>query len=444
MLRIGNAGGFWGDSPGAAAELLMQQPNLDYLTLDYLAELSLSIMAIQKEKDPKSGFARDFLEVLRSLKPAFDGGSKVKVITNAGGLNPKDCAIEAAKLGLGKKIAYVTGDDVWTFLHTAPASYPNLETRDPLTTVHADLVSANAYLGAGPIVEALARGADIVITGRVADVSLTVAPCLHHYGWSFSDFDKLAAATVAGHLLECGTQVTGGMSTGWLTMEKQGDIGFPFVEMEESGSFVITKPLYTGGKVSHETVMEQLLYEIGDPENFITPDVTVSLAHLSLKPNGVDRIRIEGAKGKAPTDSYKVSASYRDGYKTEAMLAIFGPHAHLKGKLCGKILLDRVWKAGYHIERSNVECLGNLDVVPGVLFEHGERDVLEVVLRIALASHQREALEYFSKQVASLVTCGPQGVTGYSAGRPKVRPIFGFWPCLIKKEFVDTHVEVVE
>lgn len=444
MLRIGNAGGFWGDRPGAAAELLMQQPNLDYITLDYLAELSLSIMAIQREKDQTGGFARDFLEELSSLKPAWEGGSKVKIITNAGGLNPEGCAREAAKLGLEKKIAYVTGDDVWTFLHTLPSSYPNLETSGSLTTVHADLATANAYLGAGPIVEALARGADIVITGRVADVSLTVAPCLHHYGWDFKDYDRLAAATVAGHLLECGTQVTGGMSTNWLALEKPGDIGFPFIEMEESGSFVITKPLYTGGKVTHETVMEQLLYEIGDPDNFITPDVTVSLAHLDLKPDGVDRIRIVGAKGKAPTDSYKVSASYRDGYKTEAMLTIFGPHAHLKGKLCGKILLDRVWKAGYHIERSNIECLGNLDVVPGVVFEPIERDVLEVVLRIALASHQREALEYFSRQVASLVTCGPQGVTGYSAGRPKVRPIFGFWPCLIKKEFVQPEVEIIE
>lgn len=447
MLRIGNAQGFWGDRPGAAAELAMHQPNLDYLTLDYLAELSLSIMAVQKEKDQNAGYARDFLDVITSLAPIWNGGSNVKIITNAGGLNPALCAKNAAllleKLNLSKKIAYVTGDDVWTFLHTNPTSYANLESGEPLTMIHPELATANAYLGAAPIVEALSRGADIVITGRVADVSLTVAPCIHHYGWDFHDYDRLASASVAGHLLECGTQVTGGMSTHWLQMDVQRDIGFPFVEMEEDGTFVITKSPYSGGKVSHETVMEQLLYEIGDPFNFLTPDVTVSYASLNLKPDGKDRIKISGAKGKAPTDTYKVSAAYRDGYKIEAMIAIFGPHASRKAKLCGKLLIDRVLRAGYHIERSQIECLGDLSVVPGVIFEPVERDVLEVVLRIALASHHKPALEAFAKEVASLVACGPQGVTGYSSGRPKVREIFGFWPCLIKKELVQPHVEII-
>lgn len=447
MLRIGNAQGFWGDRPGAAAELAMQEPALDYLTLDYLAELSMSIMAIQKEKDPSGGFARDFLDVLASLAPAWKDGSKLKIITNAGGLNPSGCAKESAevlkKLGIRKKIAYVAGDDVWRFLHTSPSSYPNLENGDSLTTIHPELATANAYLGAGPIVEALSKGADIVITGRAADVSLTVAPCIYHYKWDMADYRRLAAASIAGHLLECGTQVTGGMSTNWLSIERLSDIGFPFIEMEEDGSFAITKSPFTGGRVSHETVMEQLLYEIGDPDNFITPDVVVSYAALNLKPDGKDRVRISGAIGKPPTDSYKVSASYRDGYKIEAMLVIFGQHAHMKGKLCGKLLLDHVMKAGYHIERSNIECLGNLEVVPGVVFEPVERDVLEVVLRISLASHQKEALEYFAKEVASLVTSGPQGVTGYSSGRSKVRPVFGFWPCLIKKEFLQPKVEFV-
>ncbi len=444
MLRIGNAQGFWGDSPGAAAALAMQQPDLDYITLDYLAELSMSILAIQKEKDPKKGYAADFLDVLRSLVPVWNG---IKIITNAGGLNPAQCAKDAAlllgQLGIQKKIAYVTGDDVWQMLNGSPEQYHNLENNAPLTAVHPGLVTANAYLGARPIVEALARGADIVITGRVADVSLTVAPCAYHYKWDFTDYDKLASATVAGHLLECGTQVTGGMSTNWLLMEKLEEIGFPFVEMQEDGSFVITKPRLTGGRVSQETVKEQLLYEIGDPDCFLTPDVTVSLMSLKLQPDGEDRIRITGAKGRAPTDSYKVSASYRDGYKTEAMLLIFGQHARQKAKLCGKLLLGRVHRAGFHIERSNVECLGDLSAAPGVIFEPVERDLLEVVLRVALASHQKAALEYFAKEVASLVTAGPQGVTGYSAGRPKVRPLFGFWPCLIKKELVSPKVEFI-
>lgn len=440
MLRIGNAGGFWGDRPSAAIDLVNQQPNLDYLTLDYLAELSMSILAIQREKEPDKGYARDFLDVIAALAL-----KDVKIITNAGGLNPKGLAKEVSSLleslGVRKKVAYVTGDDVWRFLHTSPHSYPNMESGETMIGVHPDIVTANAYLGAAPIVEALSRGAEIVITGRVADVSLTVAPCIYHYKWDMHDYNRLAGATVAGHLIECGTQVTGGMSTNWLNIEGVMDIGFPYVEVEEDGSFVITKSPFAGGRVSHETVMEQLLYEVGDPNAFLTPDVTVSFAGLQLKQEGRDRVRVSGATGKAPTDSYKVSAAYREGYKMEALLTIFGKDAAQKAKLCGKILIDRVLKAGYHLERTHIEALGAHSVVPGVVSV--ESDNLEVVLRVAIASRQKEALEYFSNQIASLVTCGPQGVTGYSSGRPKPRQVFGFWPCLIKKVLVEPSVEFI-
>lgn len=429
MLRIGNTQGFWGDRPQASADMVRQQPDIDFLTLDYLAELSMSIMAIQREKEPAGGYAKDFLEVLASLVPAWKGGSQVKIVTNAGGLNPVQCARDAAallsRLQCKKKIAAVFGDDVFGKIASGPAT----------------LATANAYLGAQPIVKALTQGAEIVITGRVADVSLTVGPAVYHYNWKWDDYDRLAGASVAGHLIECGTQATGGMTTHWLKMEKKENIGFPFVEMKEDGTFVITKPKGTGGEVTEQTIKEQLLYEIGDPEAFLTPDVTVSFNSLKLYRDGKDRIGVQGAKGRAPTDSYKVSGSYRDGFKCEALLTLFGPQAALKGRLCGQILLDRVAQAGYAIDRFNIECLGALSVVPGVFKEKG--DPLEVVLRVSLAAQQKEALEYFAKEVASFVTCGPQGVTGYSAGRPKVRPVFGYWPALIKKSEVKAQVEMI-
>ncbi len=446
-LLIGNAQGFWGDRPGAAAELVKQQPDLDYLTLDYLAEVSLSILAIQKEKDSALGYAKDFVDVVSSLIPYWKGGSTVKIVTNAGGLNPLECARECRRVldehGCSHiKIGVVSGDDVMTHLTKNPNDFHNLDTYDSLNSIHSSLVTANAYLGAEPIVRALKAEATIVITGRVSDVSLTVAPCLAHFGWSWTEYDKLAGATVAGHLIECGTQVTGGISTKWLELQNIQDIGYPYVEMHENGTFVITKPAYTGGSVCEETVKEQLLYEIGDPDNFLTPDVIVSLNSLVIREEEKDRVFVEGAKGKAPTDTFKVSATYRDGYRAEALLALFGPHAARKARLCGDIVLERVREAGYHIERSCVECLGDGAVVPSVVPHSNE--VNEVMLRIAVASHDKEALEYFAKEIAPLVTSGPQGVTGYTTGRSKVRPVFGYWPCLISKERLNPKMELLD
>src|SRR5688572_25817165 len=264
VLRIANASAFWGDQPEAAARLLATHPDLDYITLDYLAELSLSIMAIQREKDPAAGYARDIIEVLRTLAPFYLGGGKTKIVTNAGGLEPLACgrAIidELRRLRLGHlRVAIVTGDDVLTLLSQDPAAFSNLETGAPLLTVADHLVTANAYLGARAIADALRAGADIVITGRVADPSLTVGPCLAHFGWNDTAYDRIAGATVAGHLIECGTQVCGGFSTDWLEMPHVDDIGFPIAEVSDDGSCVITKADGTGGLVSLPTVKEQLL-----------------------------------------------------------------------------------------------------------------------------------------------------------------------------------------
>lgn len=450
MIRIGNAQAFWGDRNEAASELLLRQPNLNYLTLDYLSEVSMSIMAIQRTKDPHAGYAKDFIEVISSLTPFWHKGSKVKLVTNAGGLDPKNCAKACADVLQkaschGLRIAVVTGDDVIDTLNKNPENplYHNLENGTPIATVLNRLTTANAYVGAKPLTEALLNGADIVIAGRIADPSLTVAPCIAEFGWQWDDYDKLAQATLAGHLIECGTQVTGGISTNWPSMTDIAHIGYPIVEVHQNGDFIITKPANTGGKVSIETVKEQILYEIGDPNAYLSPDVTMSLLSVSLKNAGNDRILTTGAKGKAPPTTYKVSATYQDGYKSEGSLVIFGPEAKAKAKLCGDIILQKMAQAGFAPERSLIEAIGAGSVVPGIQTNTGS-ETIECVLRICIADSKQEVLDYFSKQMAPLVTCGPQGTTGYTTGRPRIRPIFGFWPCLIDCTMVTPHIEYID
>lgn len=453
IVRIGNAQGFWGDRPAAAVHLLQQQPDLDYLTLDYLAEVSLSIMAIQREKDSNAGYAKDFIETLKMLVPFWQSGSKVKIVTNAGGLNPLACAkacrqILEAEGCSTMKIGVVDGDDVLEILKNNESNplLKNLDSGESLETVKERLVTANAYLGAAPLVALLKNGADIVITGRVADPSLTVAPCIAHHGWTLSDYNPIAQATVAGHLIECGTQVTGGICTHWLeifsSIEDAANCAYPFVEVAADGSFIVTKPTSGSGRVDMQTVKEQLLYEIGDPGAYLSPDATVSFLGLQLREDGVNRIHVSGAQGKAPPTTYKVSATYSDGYRTEAMLTIFGRDAAKKARRCGEIILSRVKTAGYVLERSLIECLGAGDVVGGVVPCSSE-EMLECVLRIAVADSRREALECFAKEVAPLVTSGPQGIAGYTSGRPRIRPIYSFWPCLLESSQVQPRIQMV-
>lgn len=454
IVRIGNSQAFWGDRISASASLLKQQPNLDYLTLDYLSEVSLSIMAIQQLRNPAEGYAKDFIETIRSLLPFWQNGSKVKIVTNAGGLNPLACAQALRELLNEKgckflKIGVVDGDDILTLLKKDKHNmlFKNLDSAESLDLVIDRLMTANAYLGAAPLVELLKAGkADIVITGRVADPSLTVAPCVAHHGWSLNDYNRIAQATVAGHLIECGTQVTGGVTTDWLehfsTIQEAANLAFPFVEMACDGTFVITKPESGAGRVDERTVKEQLLYEIGDPALYLSPDATVSFLGLQMEAVGKDRVRIYGAEGKAPPPNYKVSATYSDGYKTEAMLAIFGVDAALKARLCGEIILQRVAEAGFHLEKSHIECLGGGDIIGGILPNLG-KDSLECVLRIAVADSRREALECFAREVAPLITSGPQGVTGYTSGRPHIRQVFGYWPCLIERVNVSPRIQMV-
>ena len=385
-IKIGNAQAFWGDRTEAASWTLSLDPDIDYMTLDYLAEVSMSIMAIQREKDPEAGYAKDFIEVVKSLIPYWKNGGKCRLITNAGGLHPLACAKECQKIlsnaGLKKNIGVVDGDDVLPYIKSG-GKITHLENREDLSSIQDKIVSANAYMGAYPIVEALKKHADIVITGRTADPSLTVAPCIFEFGWKDSDWDLIAQATVAGHLIECGTQVTGGISTRWLDLKRYLDIGYPIIEMQENGEFVVTKPKNTGGLVNIEVVKEQLLYEIGDPNRYLSPDATVSFLGISLSQEGEDRVKVVGAKGSAPPDTLKVSITYQNGYKSESTLIVVGPHCIEKGKRIAEVIFHHTLKQGYDIETREVECLGTgvLTINPS----HDREDAKECVLRIAVA-----------------------------------------------------------
>lgn len=449
-VRIGNGCGFWGDNLDAPLRLAAAGL-LDYLTLEYLAELTMSILAVQKAKDPKSGFATDFIDVLARLTPILTEQPGLKIVTNAGGMNSPGCAIAAReimhKAGLsGKKVAVVGGDDLLPRLDellAAGHSFNHLDTGEPLTAIREKVVSANAYIGARPIVDALQLGAEIVITGRVADASLTVGPAAFEFGWGFgeADLDRIAAASVAGHLIECGAQATGGL---WINAREEthlGEVGYPIAEMAEDGTFTITKPPNTGGVVNIETVSEQLLYEVAEPARYFTPDVVADFTTVKLMQIGPETVSVTGGTSNGLTDTYKVSIAYRDGYMTAGTLVIAGPNAAIKARQSGCIILEKLRHAGYTFAGSNVEVLGAGDCVPGVVGT--TVDSPEVVLRVAVRDPRKSAIERFTKEFAPLVTSGFPGTTGYTTGRPPVREVFAYWPALIAKSAVTPRVEVI-
>jgi hypothetical protein len=447
-VRIGNGCGFWGDNLDAPI-LLAQYGQLDYLTLDYLAELTMSILALQKQRDPLAGYATDFLDVLERLAPILRDQPSLKIVTNAGGMNPAGCAAKAKeimkKAGLNRSIATVTGDDLLSQLDQLLAQghgLANMDTGEPLSSVRSRVVSANAYLGAKPIADALKLGASVVITGRVADASLTLGPAVHEFGWAWDDWDRLSAGTVAGHLIECGAQVTGGLWCNWQEAPDLANVGYPIVEIESSGLFRVTKPPNTGGRVNRETVAEQLLYEVGDPAAYLTPDVTADFTSVSLNETETDVVEVSNARGKPATDSYKVSIAYRDGFTASGTLVLFGPDAETKARRSGEMILERLSRAGYILERSNIECLGAGDCVPGVISR--QINPPEVVLRVSVHDGRRPAVERFTKEFAPLVTSGLPGTTGYTTGRPSVREVFAYWPALIDKSAVKARVQMHE
>lgn len=447
-VRIGNGCGFWGDNLDAPV-FLAGDGQLDYLTLEYLAELTMSILARTKQMHPDQGYATDFIDVLDRLCPTLRWQPHLKILTNAGGMNPTACAEAAREVldraGLNeRRIAVVSGDDLLPRLDELidkGQTFVNLDTGAPLIDIRPRVVSANAYLGSMPLVAALRPpGVSVVISGRVADAALTLAPAVHEFNWAWDDWNRLSAGSAAGHLIECGAQATGGLWCNWSALDDLANVGYPIAEIEADGSFSITKPAGSGGAVNRETVAEQLLYEVGDPAAYLTPDVTADFTSLELSEVGPDRVRITGARGKPATDTYKVSIAYRDGYSASSTLVIAGPDAVNKARRCGVILLERLRRIGIDLHRTLVECLGAGDSLPGVLPVAGQPP--EVVLRVAVHDPRKVMVERFTREFAPLVTSGPPGVTGYTTGRPPVREVFAYWPALVAKEFVIPEVRI--
>ena len=448
-VRIGNGQGFWGDSPDAAMSLIFGGP-LDYLGLDYLAEVTLSIMMRQRLRDPRKGYATDFLSLFRRALPEMES-TGVRIITNAGGLNPAACRDEVLRIAremgyAGLKVGIIEGDDLLPRLGElcrVGHHLVHMETGEQLCQVeHNKVVSANVYLGARPVVQALQQGAHVVLAGRITDTSLALGPLAYEFGWSEGDWDRLAAGTIAGHLIECGAQVTGGNYSRWWEVPELWNIGYPVLECEDDGSFVVTKHPYTGGLVSVGTVSEQLLYEMGDPARYITPDCVADFTSVQLEQVGVDRVRVSGVRGGPPTATYKVSASFHEAYKAVGQLVVSGPRALEKAKLCADIVWRRLARAGVSFppEDRVVELLGTGVCHPGVV--EPPSDPPEVVLRIGVRSKDRASVARFTLELAPLVTSGPPGVTGFASGRPKVQEVVAYWPALIDKAAVDPGVKV--
>ncbi len=448
-IRIASGQGFWGDLPIAAIKQVKQGP-VDYLMMDYLAEVTMSIMQKQKLRNAEFGYARDFVDVIEQILPEVTAG-KVKVMSNAGGVNPLACKNAilniAEKAGIKNlKIAVVDGDNILDDIDRLVSNghlLKNMETGEEIATVKDDLLSANIYYGAAPMVEALELGAHIVITGRVTDTGLCLAPMIHEFGWSFEDFDKMAAGTVAGHILECGAQSSGGNFTDWETVPDMEDIAFPIVEAHEDGSFVVTKHENTGGLVSQMTVKEQLLYEIGNPEEYITPDCVADFSSIQLRDDGPNRVKVFGIKGKPYTPYYKVSASYLNGYKFSSTLVYYWPDALKKAVRGGEILKKRAEMLNLDIQDFRAEYVGFSGCDETPLPEKFDRDTpQEVQLRVSVSGNNKAHLDRFGKEIAPLILTGPSAVTGFAGGRPKATEIVAYWPALIEKKAVKPNVSI--
>ncbi|HEV8629880.1 MAG TPA: acyclic terpene utilization AtuA family protein [Thermoanaerobaculia bacterium] len=447
-VRIGNGQGFWGDNVDAPVELLRRGP-IDYIGMDYLAEVTLSIMMRQKLKDPSKGYATDFVAFIRRVLPELVARG-VRVITNAGGLNPAACRQAilalARELGVaGFRVGVVEGDDLLPRLPELVAAgheLRNMESGEPLGARLSQVTSANAYLGAWPVVEALAQGAQIVLCGRVTDTALALAPMAFEHGWGREDWDLLAAGTIAGHIIECGAQCTGGNFSRWWEVPDLWDVGAPIVESHADGSFTVTKHEGTGGMVTVETVAEQLMYEMGDPTAYITPDVVADFSTIRLAQVGENRVRVAGIRGRPRTPFLKVSASHLGGYKAAGQLTVSGPQAVDKARLCAELVWKRLERAGvtFPAEQCEVELVGVSACLPGILPPPEEPP--EVVLRMGVRDGDRTKVERFGMELAPLVTAGPPGVTGFAGGRPKPQEVVAYWPALLAREAVEPAVQV--
>lgn len=450
-IRIAAGQGFWGDLPDAPVRQVEGGP-IDYLMLDYLAEVTMSIMQKQRSRDPSAGYAKDFVPLMKQILPACVERS-IRVTANAGGVNVQGCADAvrevALELGLAGKvrIGIVTGDDIMSSIDEMLArgiELRNMDTGEPLSTVRDRIQSANVYLGAAPMVEALDRGAQIVITGRATDTGLTLAPLMHEFGWAADDWNRLSAGTIAGHIIECGAQASGGnCQYEWRSVPNLANVGFPIVEASPDGTFVITKHERTGGWVIIPSVKEQLVYEMGDPREYITPDCVADFTTVQLEYEGRDRVRVYGIEGRPATEFYKVSISYSAGYKAVGTLVYSWPEAYDKAQAADRILRTRLDSLGLKFDQILTEFVG-ANATHGPLAGRPSPDLAEVQLRVGVRSEDRKAVERFTKEIAPLVLTGPPGVTGFAGGRPKVEEIVAYWPALIPKSEIVARVDVIE
>lgn len=448
-IRIASGQGFWGDRLDAPIEQVRRGP-IDYLMLDYLAEVTMSILQKQRSRNPAEGYARDFVPLMAEILPDIVE-KKIRVLANAGGVNiaaARDGVLaEARKRGLGGRVRVgaVFGDDI---LERLPQlierghELRNMDTGEPLAAVLDRVESANAYIGAGPMLEALRRDADIVITGRSTDTALTYAPMIHAFGWSADDWDHLAAGVVAGHINECGAQATGGNFLGdWEHVPDLADVGFPIIEADRDGSFVVTKHQGTGGLVSVATVTEQLVYEMGDPREYITPDVIADFTTIRLAQEGPDRVRVSGVKGRPRTDKLKVSIAYQAGWKAVGTLVYAWPDAVAKARAADRILRQRLERLGLRFDEIRTEFVG-WNATHGPLAGPPPKDLAEVQLRVAVRGPDRAAVERFGREIAPLILTGPPSVTGFAGGRPRPEQVVAYWPALIDRSEIEPNLRV--
>ena len=451
MIRIAGGQGFWGDMLDAPVRQVEGGP-IDYLMLDYLAEVTMSIMQKQRARDPNAGYARDFVQLMREILPAcVERG--IRVTANAGGVNPQGCAAAvgdvARELGLAGRLTLgtVTGDDIMSRLDNLLSrgiELRNMETGEHLSTVREKIQSANVYLGAWPMVEALKRGAQVVITGRATDTGLTLAPMIHEFGWKADDWNLLSAGTVAGHIIECGAQCSGGnCQYDWQSIPDMSNVGYPIVEAHPDGTFMVTKHAGTGGRVSVPTIKEQLVYEMGDPHEYITPDCVADFTTIRLAAAGADRVRVHGIEGRPATEFLKVSISYSAGFKAVGTLVYSWPDAYVKAQAADRILRARLDRLGLRFDRILTEYVG-VNATHGPLAGEPSSELPEVQLRVGVRGEDRRGVERFTKEIAPLILTGPPGVTGFAGGRPKVEEIVAYWPALIPKTEIESRVEVLE
>jgi len=441
-IKIANGQGFWGDSVDAPLDLI-NNADIHYLTLDYLAEVTMAIMQKQYNKNKDRGYAHDFIDFVENSADSIINKG-VKIITNAGGVNPYKCAEQIKERTSGRlKIAVVEGDNIVENINEfidSGIKFDNIDNGKSIEDIRDSICSANIYIDSFVVADALEHNPNIVLGGRITDPGLVVGPCIHEFKWDQSNYQKLAAATVAGHILECGAQCTGGNHSRWWENDDFVNIGYPIASISESGDFNVSKDANTGGIINKLTVTEQLLYEMGDPRRYLSPDVTVDFTSIKLKEGQPGTVSVSNVEGSKPTDTFKVAVNYISGYKANGKLTVTAPHAIQKANKIAETILGRLKKKGIVFDEHRIDLIGHNSCTADVLSINDNPN--ELTVSISVKDKCKSNIEKFSKELAPLITNGPPGITGFSGGRPKVQEVISYWPTLISKSLVKTNVRI--